>query len=460
MPSSKPNVLLLMTDQHRYDAVAVNGNNSIRTSNLDALAGDSCRFTQGFINSTVCIPSRACVHTGRYTHQHGVFYTADHIHTTPNLPVWEKTLAERLRTAGYRTGGIGKVDLYPPRGFDTLYLTRGKGARWTVPYGSPLGPSLLGDEYAHWLEARHPGGYGKIYEQRRLPEYKATRGAMASVLPANEHVDYWIAEKTLDFIREVEDEPFFLACSFTSPHGPFDPPQEYLDRYRADALPLPDVSSERFEESTLRRIIHHYYALCTFMDDLMGMVIQGLKQQGLYENTLIIFTTDHGSLLGEKGSIGKGRFYESVIRAPLILKPPHASFTQKGLVTKDLVEHIDLAPTILDYADLRIPDTIQGQSLRPLLEGGSGGKDAVLCEWTTNNRSAHGKCIRTAQHKYVFWSRQSDQDKQRQIELYDLVNDPGETLNLANRAEYASLQKEMHERLLEHLLWSDRPIIK
>lgn len=177
----QPNILLITTDQQRYDALG-STNQLVQTPNLDRLAALGTVFGRGYIQNPVCIPSRACIQTGRYVHQHGVDHMEDVIGNTPGLPPWETTIMERLQQAGYVTAAFGKVHMLPPKGFDELGLTMGKGARWVVSEGSPLGPSQLGPVYAAWLERKHPGAYEALYAQRRQAEYQEQGTAIVVVV--------------------------------------------------------------------------------------------------------------------------------------------------------------------------------------------------------------------------------------------------------------------------------------
>ncbi|HEV2124163.1 MAG TPA: sulfatase-like hydrolase/transferase, partial [Chloroflexota bacterium] len=283
-----PNVILITTDQQRYDTLGVTGNPYVRTPNLDRLAARGTLFQHGYIQNPVCIPSRACIQTGRYVHQHGVEYMESEIGKTPGLPPWEKTFMERLQETGYTTAAYGKIHMMPPKGFDETALTMGKGARWTVAEGSPFGPSQLGPVYAEWLERKRPGAYESIYEQRRRPEYKENVTAIVNTLAADEYVDYWIGENTWNYLARDHDQPFFLWCGFCGPHGPFDPPEPYAGMYDPDSIPVPPLlrarqqnvpggeRATRFDredgERLIRKIIAYYWGMMTFIDDMMGRI--------------------------------------------------------------------------------------------------------------------------------------------------------------------------------------------
>src|SRR5688500_6927181 len=282
--ADRPNILFITTDQQRYDTLGVTGNPHVTTPNLDALARRGTLFTRGCIQGTVCIPSRASLMTGRYVHQHGVSYMEEVIGTTPGLPAWEITIQERLREKGYTTAAYGKIHQIPPKGWDETALTMGKGARWTVAEGSPLGPSQLGPVYARWLEAKRPGAYEEIYEQRRRPEYRENASAIVNVLAADEYVDYWIGENTWKYLERREagqEQPFFLWCGFCGPHGPFDPPEPYasmhdqskieipaLLRARQKNVPGEEGRKSRYDreggEALIRKQIAYYWGMMTF----------------------------------------------------------------------------------------------------------------------------------------------------------------------------------------------------
>jgi arylsulfatase len=481
MPTSPPNILLITTDQQRYDALG-STDPLVQTPHLDRLAATGTAFRRGYVQNPVCIPSRACIQTGRYVHQHGVDHMAEVIGDTPGLPPWETTVMERLQRAGYATAAFGKIHMLPPKGLDETGLTMGKGARWTVAEGSPLGPSQLGPVYAEWLERRHPGATEALYAQRRQPEYREQATAIVNVLPADEYVDAWIAEQTRDYLDRPHERPFFLWCGFCGPHPPYDPPEPYAGRYRPDDMPLPRLLRARQQgvegnrpgrfdrpdgEALVRKITAYYWAMVTCIDDMVGRIMATLTRRGLWENTLVIFTSDHGDMLGDFGKLGKENFTEPVVRVPYLLVPPGGAPDHGGAgeprYFDGLVEHVDLAPTMLDYAGIPQPAALPGVSLRPILEAEDPsdaafpGKGAVLCEYVPGHQRWRSTCLRTEHYKYVF----SGAD--RPAEFYDLQEDPDELVNVAGDPAYRQEVQRHAELLLSRLsetqqtAWSGDP---
>ena len=455
MSDPRPNILFITTDMQRYDALGINGNAWVKTANLDALAKRGVVFDRAFVQNTVCIPSRACMQTGRYTHQHGVQYMESVIDDTPGLPAYETTFMERLQCAGYRTGGYGKIHMMPEKGFHEMQVTGGKGARWTKSAGLRLGLGPLGRDYAAWLEERHPGAYESIYAARRRPEYEEYLTAIEQVLPLEEYVDYWTAQNTIDFILRNSGRPFFVQCGLHGPHGPLDPPAPYDSLYPVlEEIPLPanyGVDMEGAPRATTprddelaRRYISRYWGLVALIDDQVGRIVSALKEAEVLDNTLIIFTADHGQMLFERGERGIGFFFEQVLHVPLVVVPPGSD---KGVDrASGLVETYDVAPTVLDYAQAEIPANMSASSLRPLVEGRGSGKQLVLSEYRTNDRSARGICVRTERGKYIFY------DAKRKERFYDLEQDPLERNNLVGNSRYADEIARHRALMIERLL--------
>lgn len=464
----RPNILLITTDQQRFDTLSCLGAPVGRTPSIDALAARGTIFGRCYIQNPVCIPSRACLQTGRYPHQHGVRYMETVIDTTPGLPTYEWTFHERLRAAGYHTAAFGKIHMMPERGFDTMQITGGKGARWTHSTGMEIGPGPLGPQYAAWLESRNQGSYERIYEERRKTEYKEQMTAIPSPLPASEHVETWVGNNVVEFLSDPPAAPWFVQCGFTGPHGPLDVPPEYLDRYNPDDMPEPAHWSidlgDRFpyrgrkpreaSEEALAKARHwtaFYHALMDLIDDQIARIVEVFDQRNLWDNTLVLFTPDHGDMRGDFGLYGKGNFYEPVVRMPAFIVPPGGEVAAGRF--DGLVEMFDLAATALDYAGLPIPVHMAARSLRRELETGAGGRDAVFGEYVTNDRARSGVYCRTEAHKLVVWTA----DGERGGELYDLADDPEELANRFDDPGLTAVRRELTERIIGRWLEVDCP---
>ena len=465
---TRPNILLITTDQQRFDTLSCVEAPIGRTPHIDTLASRGTIFGRCYHQNPVCIASRACLQTGRYTHQHGVRYMEDVIDNTPGLPPQEWAFHERLRQAGYHTAAFGKIHMMPERGFDTLKATGGKGARWTHSSGLDIGPGPLGPQYAAWLEARTPGGYERIYEERRRPEYKQYGTALAFPLSAEDHIESWIGGNVADFLCNPPSEPWFCQCGFTGPHGPLDVPPEYLARYNPDDMPepahweidlrdRPPFRNHRPRKLTAedsahaRRWTAYYHGLMDLLDDQVGRILEVFDRRNLWENTLVMYTADHGEMRGDYGLYGKGSFLEPVSRMPAFVVPPGG----KPAVGRfdGLVEMFDYAATALDYAGLPHPPHMTAASLRPELETGEGGREAVFGDHTFNNRKDHMTYCRTAEYKLVLWSI----DGQPDGELYDLTNDPEELANRFDDPALAGVRIEMAERIIKRRQETDWP---
>lgn len=444
--NNRPNILLITTDQQRFDTLGINGNAQIRTPNLDSLAGFGVNFANAFVQNTVCVPSRACVQTGRYTHQHGVTYMETVVDETPGLPESELTFMERLRESGYVTGASGKIHMFPEKGFDWLRLTGGKGQKHTSPPGS------YGPEYANWLNNKRPGAYESIYEARRAQDSYGKIGVVDMPIAQDEYVEHYIAENAKAFIdeRAESSEPFFLWCGFCGPHGPFDPPEPYRNLYSPAEIPLPlELEGwrswrEKWDEDVMRQCVAYYWAMVSCLDDLIGGIASHLKEKGIFDRTMIIFTSDHGEMLGERAKMGKALFYDSIIHVPTWVKPSaDVSFENRSV--QQITEVMNIAPTILDYAGVDIPETMTAHSWRPLIEGGSDGTKMIFSEHVTNDLSEMSKCVRTETHKYIRFFNSGLE------EFYDLTDDPLESRNLAGTGEQGESMNELKTAMFDWL---------
>lgn len=438
--NSRPNILWICTDQQRYDTIAALGANHVHTPHLDQLVTTGVALTQAFCQSPICTPSRASFLTGMYP-------SSIHACTNGNES-WAGAapLVTRLLAAnGYDCGLAGKLHLagahgrIEPRGDDGYRVFH-----WSH---DPRDLWPTGHAYADWI-----GVQGK-----NLGELRQDTAA----LPAALHQTSWCTDRAIDFIEEQRHCPWLMSVNVFDPHSPFDPPQAYLDRYDPAILPDPLWHERQAEDhawlgavdgsteitlSKAKEAMAAYYAMIELIDDNVGRLLTALDASGQRQNTVIIFMSDHGELLGDHGLIGKGaRFYESLIRVPLIFSWP-GHFVQ-GVVNTALVELIDIAPTLLELAGVEVPERMQGQSLLSNLSGQAtpvAPRDYVRSEYyRALNPDAPGRehlqgtyatMIRDQRYKLTVFH-----DRERG-ELYDLEHDPGEFNNLWDQQQYSDIR--------------------
>ncbi len=440
MSKQRPNIIWITDDQHRYDSLGCNGNNVVRTPNLDNLAHEGVRFSNCFTVSPVCASTRASFLTGRYPHIHGEL--SNGFSMAPEEKWWSEILSE----SGYLTACIGKLHLErwdDDRGFDYRYIVEGKDF-------------LKGDdEYAKVCEEKY--GYRRPrvkYGERGLNMWDP----MPSEVPYDDYIDKFIADRALGFLDETKDDkrPLALHVSLLSPHHPLDPPGEYFDMYADKPVPQhvfdpseretkPETQSkfmwfwDRSNEEERQRAWRSYYGLVTLIDDQVGRIVHKLKEVGRYDNSLIVFTSDHGEMLYDHGLFDKAfAFYDPVIHVPAIVRWPEE--LPKGRTCESFVQNYDIVATTIAAAGLDVPEHMSSKNLIPLITGDEPKiRDFVVTEHF-NIRS-----IRTFDAKLVFYANRS------YGELYDLKNDPNELKNLWSEPGYDSLKNELMKKLLD---WS------
>ncbi|MBM4080015.1 MAG: sulfatase, partial [Planctomycetes bacterium] len=356
---AQPNILWICTDQQRYDTIAALGNRHIRTPHLDKLVSESVTFTHAFAQNTVCTPSRASFLTGRYprttrTRQNG-----------QNIPADEVLVTKMLADAGYDCGLAGKLHLSAcePRHCKTRERRIDDGYR-VFQWSHHPNPDWPENDYIKWLQAKGVQ-WKDVYEgPKGRPAYPG--------VPAPLHQTTWCFEKAMEFIAEPRRGPWLMSINCFDPHHPFDPPKEYLDRYDPDALPPPKyrpgeldakphfqridhqgayggkgMSFAKLTPRQHREVIAAYYAMIEQIDDQVGRILRFLDDTGQRQNTLVIFMTDHGEMLGDHGIYLKGPYlYDCAVRVPLILS--WSGHFQAGLRSDALVELVDLVPTLLE----------------------------------------------------------------------------------------------------------------
>jgi arylsulfatase A-like enzyme len=458
----RPNILLLYTDQQRWDALGANGNADIQTPNLDRLANEGANFFRFFVQNPVCMPSRVSMLSGQYPSTLGIVRNG--------VPVPEDVIAlpHLLHNYGYLNANIGKLhflphanrdhrDVHPDYGFDHLEISDE--------------PGCYADAYRAWVRRKAPDQLDhvsvglppatEVWQQTmqlddgiRHPEQRFPKEAIAFAGRSDLTHSAFVAQQTMTFLTQHRDEPFFCIAGFYSPHSPWVAPKEYIDLYDSSALTLPDFPPEiqaqrsdaHFSERELRTARQGYYAMVSEVDHHVGRVLAHLDELGLREDTIVIFTSDHGEWLGEHLRYGKGHpGHDCVSRVPLIVRWPGSDWAE-GTTAHSLVEAIDLLPTLLECAGIPVPYHLQGRSFLPLLRGKvEQGRRSALTE------GMGWKTLRVEGFRYVVGADGKEM-------LYDLDLDPGGYRDVAHEPAYASTLVEVRHELLMRLLERERPI--
>ncbi|MFS0726646.1 sulfatase [Paenibacillus sp. 1P07SE] len=439
------NVLLITPDQWRADALGCSGHRIVKTPHLDALAGESLRFEQCHVHNWVCAPSRATIVTGAHPSVHGVLFNDmdTDLRLTP--------VPELFRQAGYRTGHVGKWHHYPKGerfGFETILAHEGY-RDYLAAQG--LDPDL-GEEYkADWT--------------RQFSTW-------ISPVPEEHYLTVYETDRAIAYIDEPSDQPFFLWLSYEKPHPPYNPPESYADMYDPAALPLPagweglregvaphkredsaehwrtGVRTDEMSDADIRRTTAYYYASMSLVDAQIGRLLQHLEQRGLREDTLIVFTSDHGEMMGDHRLLNKGPYpYDALTRVPLIIHDPGKSMA--GHVESRLVSQMDVIATLLSAAGIAKPPHAEGSCLLtavrrsgPIVDGVSGHHYGP--HYNVNIRTWRTERYRYTMYQYYGAAREQDIVE----ELFDRSNDPHELHNVARQEAYADIVGELRLQLL------------
>ncbi len=438
-----PNVLFVMTDDQRKDAMSAYGNPILETPNMDRIADEGIRFEEFFVTDSLCGPSRASFLTGLYSHAHGIVTNGDgpQFYNGPGLRADQPTWPELLQAAGYHTGLVGKWHLKStPRGFDD----------WVI---------------FPWQGVYHD------------PEMLAN----GAPLKMRGHADDVVGDQALEFLRKrPRDRPFCLLYQFKSPHRTWGPakrfahafddvdvpvPRTFEDRLagrpeavRAAEMALADMPDYRDEvpaslppaeraRRNLEHMVKDYYRVLLSVDENVGRVLDLLDAEGLAEDTLVIYTSDNGFFLGEHGLFDKRLMYEPSIRVPFAVRYPRR-FAAGRVDRTHMALNVDVLPTVLQLAGVPVPPGLHGRSLVPLLAGADvPWRDAFLYEYyefPAGHCVRKNRGIRTARWKLIhFW------EQPEEWELYDLAADPDETRNLAADPAHAAVVAELKARLAE-----------
>lgn len=460
----KPNLLLITVDQMRYDCLHYLNHPVIQTPNLDHLAKRGVTFTSAYSATPSCVPARASILTGMSQRSHGRVGYQDKV-------VWnyEHTLPGELARAGYHTQCIGKMHVYPTRnlcGFHHIELHDGyMHYNRNRARSSALEWWDYTDDYLPWLRER--AGYDQDIMDLGL-DCNASVVSRPWHLEEKYHPTNWAVTRSIDFLRRRDPgKPFFLWTSFVRPHAPLDPPEAYLNLYKNMELPKPpigdwaddkDADGAGFNPTTGRGLVHDrmrqdalaaYYALITHIDNQIGRLLNALFEFGVSDNTVIMFTSDHGDLMGDHNLYQKRLAYEGSAKVPFILCDPTGRLgLEGGKKVTQVVEMRDIMPTLLDIADLAIPDSVDGSSVLPL---GKISGDKQKAQWREyiHGEHAHGAMsyhyTTDGKRKYIWYSQSGDE------QFFDLEQDPNELQNLIGEDEYVDEIAVWRNRVVEEL---------
>lgn len=431
----QPNIVFIIADDHRFDALGCNGDATVQTPNLDELAAQGTNFTRahmmGGLCGAVCVPARAMLHTGQGTFHTSISTTIEDYNGLLTLRPDNVTLGQALRRAGYSTFGVGKWHNDAAsfnRSFDdgAAIFMGGMHEQWETP-----------------IQDYDPGGQYK--------EGKPRAG--------RHHSTDIFCDAAIDFLKEYQaDQPFFLYVALTSPHDPRTAPARFHQLYDADAMPLPEsfMAAHPFDNGDLhnrdeelahfprtpaeiKRHSADYYAMISHQDARIGDILRTLEARGLAENTIVIYTSDHGLAVGRHGLMGKQNLYEHSVRVPLIMRGPNVPRGQKS---RALLYSFDLTATLLQMAQSDVA-AIDGQSLLPILNGE-----------TSVHRSHVGAVYRDIQRmwsdgkwKLIRYFVGGNGTGENRVQLFDLPRDPHELNDLSGHPAQAERMKIMLEKL-------------
>jgi arylsulfatase A-like enzyme len=456
--SQQPDIVMIVTDQQRYDTIRALGAGHMDTPNIDRLAERGVSFTQCHVTAPSCVPCRASLFTGYYPHTNGV---------VANGQPWSRTWVSDLASAGYHCVNIGKMHTIPydaKAGFHERYVVENKDrfmeGRWFF------------DEWDKALAAHGLKKQQRV-EYRKRDDYRDRLGAFTWDLPERLQSDNFVGGMAKWWLEtKPVEKPLFLVVGFPGPHPPYDPTPEIAEKYMARDIPLPEVTEEEmaalhpvFKEKRqhdvdvdhdsvawkleptreeMHRMRAYYCANVEMIDREVGAILDTLEARGRLDDTIIIFTSDHGDCLGDHGLIQKWAPYEEVTRVPLIISAPERF--RGGRSVDELVQLFDLGPTILEWAGVTPDPTFEAISLNPALEGGDfAGRRHVFCEQGGDVNLTGTRfltMIRSETHKLVHFQGMEEG------QLFDLVSDPGERVNLWDDPEAAEVRRELMEALM------------
>lgn len=455
----KPNILFINVDQMRADCLSAAGNPVVETPYLDQLVGGGVLFDSAYSATPTCVPARASILTGMNQRNHGRVGYEDGVPWN-----YAHTLPGELADAGYHTQCVGKMHVYPTRnlcGFHNVVLHDGY-MHYNRDQRTPAGESFDAvDDYVNWLKEK--AGVNKDMLDLGL-DCNSSVTARPWELPEEYHPTNWVVSESIDFLRRRDpSKPFFLKMSFVRPHPPFDPPHFFYNQYLNEELPEPAIGDWVLEdglmesgldpltqngivpEKRLHRARAAYYALISHIDNQIGRFLLALNEYGELSNTVILFASDHGEMLGDHHRFAKALPYEGSAKVPFIVADPGDRLgLEKGSRVDDVVEMQDIMPTLLEAAGVEIPETVDGKSVLSLARG-------ERTQWRAyiHGEHAHGvdshQFLTNGREKYIWYSQTG------QEQYFDLVKDPDEKHDLADDAAYSEKVAMWRGRLVHEL---------
>jgi arylsulfatase len=474
----RPNILVIMSDQHRADIMGCAGDPLIRTPHLDQLSNEGIRFDSAYCQGPLCMPARASLLTERYVRDHGVFQNRWDAPT--GLPTFVQCIAD----AGYHTSCIGKMHLWVhgrggadgkrtldvrermdqmrAYGFDEPIETVGKLATVNIAseYSDHLIERGLYDTYREWVAARM---YAPQTIDGRRIERLPLWSTASNPVSGEDYTDTWVGNRVVKWIEAYDrPEPFFQWVGFPGPHDPWDAPEEYVDLYRNVPMPMPGSlvrpeladggrfgafldyfvraysDSANLSDDVIAEVRRCYYGNLTLIDEAIGRILNTLERRGLLDETWVIYTSDHGEMMGEHRMLSKMVPYEPAVKVPLIIRPPGG---RDPRIVTELVEHIDLSATIRDIAHSDGDPSFEGRSLRGWTQGTGFSRSAVFSE------SYGVGMVRTLSHKLVFV-----EDTHEPVQLFNLGADPTEDTNLVHDVSHRGVRDGLMATLVEPFL--------
>ena len=454
----KPNIVLIMGDQMRGDCLGVNGNEFIETPNLDMMATEGYNFENAYTAVPSCIASRAAILTGMSQKSHGRVGYEDGVSWN-----YKNTIASEFSKAGYHTQCIGKMHVYPERnlcGFHNIMLHDGYLHFARNKEGKASTQIEQCDDYLKWFREKKGHNVDLIDIGLDCNSWVSRPWGYEE----NLHPTNWVVNESIDFLRRRDpSKPFFLNMSFVRPHSPLDPPKFYFDMYKDEELPehlMGDWVNKEDEENrgkdincvkgiinkkALKRAKAAYYGSITHIDHQIGRFLIALSEYGELNNTIFLFVSDHGDMMGDHNWFRKGIPYEGSTRVPFfIYDPGNLLKGKKGKVFDEVLELRDIMPTLLDFAHISIPDSVEGLSLKDLIEErNSTWREYIHGEHSFGEDSNH--YIVTKRDKFLWFSQRGEE------QYFDLEKDPKELTNLINSEEYKDRIDYLRKILIREL---------